>query len=128
MIKVSEVENRVDWNKAVRNLPGHSILQTWEWGQVKSAFGWDPRYFVWRNSSNLIVSAALILVREIRMPVLSTKIKTVYIPQGPLMDWKNHECRDQVLNDIGKFAGSIGAFFIKIRLEKDVCKNCKNEF
>ena len=31
-----------DWNAFLKNYPGPHILQTGEWGELKSAFGWDP--------------------------------------------------------------------------------------
>ena len=29
-----------EWNRSISSLPGAHVLQTWEWGQVKEAFGW----------------------------------------------------------------------------------------
>ena len=34
MIKQNEKLNKSKWNAIIKNLPGVSILQTWEWGEV----------------------------------------------------------------------------------------------
>ena len=38
--------NAEQWNAAIADLPGAHILQTWEWGRVKSEFGWQPHYLL----------------------------------------------------------------------------------
>ena len=39
--------NPLQWNAAITQLPGAHILQTWEWGKVKSQFGWQPTHLLW---------------------------------------------------------------------------------
>jgi len=95
-------------------MPGVSILQTWEWGEVKSKYGWRPEQYIWRDQSGKINAAALILIKEISMPVISKKFRTIYIPQGPLLDWSNTSLRGKVLDDIREFAKDMDVLFIKI--------------
>ena len=38
--------NAETWNALIATLPGVHLLQTWEWGQFKSRWGWTPRYFL----------------------------------------------------------------------------------
>ena len=110
MIAYKQIEDQKIWNHSIQHLPGLSILQTWEWGQVKAGFGWKPRYFLWTDDSDRIVAAALMLIRTLPLPGL----KTIYIPQGPLLDWKDKKLYEQVINDLEAIAKNEGAFSIKI--------------
>jgi lipid II:glycine glycyltransferase (peptidoglycan interpeptide bridge formation enzyme) len=114
VIKKSEIINKSEWNAIIKNLPGISILQTWEWGAVKSKYGWRPEHYIWQDKSGKINAAALILIREISVPVISKKLRTIYIPQGPLLDWSNISLRGKVLDDIREFAKDKDALLIKI--------------
>lgn len=110
----SEIVNELEWNVSISDLPGVSILQTWEWGVVKSNHGWRPKHYVWRDKPGNISAAALVLIREIKVPVISKRIQMIYVPQGPLLDWSNNTLRRTVLDDICGFTRDIGALFIKI--------------
>src|SRR5688572_9593055 len=44
------IGNRVEsnlWNSLISNLPNPHFLQTYEWGQVKTKYGWSTLYAVW---------------------------------------------------------------------------------
>ena len=114
MISQSNVVSKPEWNAIIKDLPGVSILQTWEWGAVKSKYGWRPEHYIWRDQSGKINAAAQILIREISIPVISRKLQTIYIPQGPLLDWSNISLRGKVLDDIREFAQDTDALLIKI--------------
>ena len=68
------------WNSLVSKLPNPHFLQTYEWGQVKAEYGWEPIYLLWdqegkmkeerdvdRLSSSSVQpsAAALVLKRQI---------------------------------------------------------------
>jgi len=122
--------NPVLWNSAISHLSGAHVLQTWEWGKVKSQFGWQPHYLVWfreddqyRLSTNHLperikqkelVAAALTLQRNIRIGGFSHRMGIIYVPKGPLLDWSNSPLRQRVLQDLKEFAQKHGAIFIKI--------------
>ena len=38
------------WNEIIAGLPDPHLLQTWEWGQVKARYGWQPLYLVWTRA------------------------------------------------------------------------------
>jgi len=61
------------WDRFVEDHPEAHILQTSPWGELKSAFGWQPRY-VLRGTVG-----ALVLFR--RLPL---GISIGYIPRGPI--------------------------------------------
>ena len=44
------------WNELIAGLPDPHLLQTYEWGQVKARYGWQPLYLVWmRSKQGLLV-------------------------------------------------------------------------
>ena len=136
------------WNSVISNLPNPHFLQTYEWGQVKAKYGWEPLYAVWdvdgkwkvESDPNLLstfhspVSAALILKRQIIRNGFAARLSILYSPKGPLLDWKNESLRNRVLNDLQSFAKKQGAIFLKMdpdvvlgtgipRSEEDVPEN-----
>jgi peptidoglycan pentaglycine glycine transferase (the first glycine) len=120
--------NPLIWNSTISNLPGVHVLQSWEWGKVKSKYGWQPSYLVWTraddgriNLSNQlpeqteeIVGAALALQRNIRSGGFAHNMGVIYVPKGPMLDWTNNELRQHVLADLREFAQRHSAIFIKI--------------
>ena len=117
------------WNSLVSKLPNPHFLQTYEWGQVKAKYGWEPIYLVWddqgklkeeRNLNNPSSfdfppsAAALILKRQILRNAFAARLSILYAPKGPLLDWSNEPLRNRVLDDLQSFAKKQGAIFLKI--------------
>jgi peptidoglycan pentaglycine glycine transferase (the first glycine) len=125
------VENNF-WNSLISNLPNPHFLQTYEWGQVKSKYGWSPVYAVWTEnqfsvfsdqspltknwllSTEHCLAAALILKRQILQNGFAARLSILYSPKGPLLDWSNEPLRNRVLNDLQSFAKKQGAIFLKM--------------
>jgi lipid II:glycine glycyltransferase (peptidoglycan interpeptide bridge formation enzyme) len=114
------------WNQLIAQLPNPHFLQTYEWGQVKAAYGWQPLYLVWDEagfsvslqSSNLqhstIKAAALVLKKTVPTGGLAARLSILYTPKGPLLDWKDASLRMRVLDDLQRFARQQGAIFLKL--------------
>ena len=102
------------WNEVVASLPGAHVLQTWEWAQVKSHFGWQPDPRLWLDSSGKVVAAAMLLHRAIPIGGFSARLRVIYAPKGPLLDWNEPLLRRCVLDDLAKMAYKQGGIFIKI--------------
>lgn len=118
-----------NWNSIISKLPDPHFLQTYEWGQVKAKYGWEPIYLIWdsegkmneeRDASHLSSfvfppsAAALILKRRIIRNGFAARLSVLYSPKGPLLDWTNESLRDRVLNDLQSFAKKQGAIFLKM--------------
>ncbi len=112
------------WNSLISNLPSPHFLQTYEWGQVKAKYGWEPLYAAWTGSQFSVISdqssvpdncvaAALILKRRIIRNGFAARLSVLYSPKGPLLDWTNDPLRNRVLNDLQSFAKKQGAIFLK---------------
>ena len=116
------------WDQLISQLPTPHLLQTYEWGQVKAKYGWEPTYLTWSNKSyrsckpdqldksdlSDIVAAAMLLKRRIPIGGFAARLNILYIPKGPLMDWSDELLRNRVLDDLQSFAKQQGAIFLKI--------------
>jgi peptidoglycan pentaglycine glycine transferase (the first glycine) len=102
------------WNSLIASLPGAHVLQTWEWGQVKSKFGWEPTYQTWQDERGQTVAAAMVLQRNLSLRGLKLPFCILYVPKGPLCDWGNLALRKRILQDLAEMARRRGAIFIKI--------------
>lgn len=117
------------WNTLISNLPNPHFLQTYQWGQVKAKYGWEPVYLVWdhegrmkeeRDVAHLSSSifqpsaATLVLKRKILRNGFAARLSVLYLPKGPLLDWSNDALRTRVLNDLEIYAKRQGAIFLKM--------------
>ena len=117
------------WNSIISKLPNPHFLQTYEWGQVKAKYGWQPIYLVWDDQGNMKAeidvnrlssfafppsAAALILKRQILRNGFAARLSILYSPKGPLLDWTNEPLRTRVLNDLQSYAKKQGAIFLKM--------------
>ncbi len=118
-----------DWNSLISSLPDPHFLQTHEWGQVKSKYGWSPLYAVWTSDGGFSIftetdqctlpaapctAAALILKRQVLNKGFASRLSVLYAPKGPLLDWSDEPLRNRVLNDLQSFAKKQGAIFLKM--------------
>jgi len=113
-LELADIQNADQWNALIENLPGAHALQSWQWGQVKSQFGWKPYPLLWRDSGGEIQAAALLLQRKTALGRLSLPLSVIYIPRGPLLDWSQRNLVEQVFDDLDEFAQRQGAIFLKI--------------
>jgi lipid II:glycine glycyltransferase (peptidoglycan interpeptide bridge formation enzyme) len=106
--------DKTQWNSLISQLPEPHILQSWEWGYVKSKFGWSPIYKLWGDERRPD-AAALVLERKISIGFFGLNIKIHYVPKGPLLrDWGDQDLVEMVLKDLERLAKKRGAIFIKI--------------
>jgi lipid II:glycine glycyltransferase (peptidoglycan interpeptide bridge formation enzyme) len=130
------------WDRLISTLPNPHFLQTYEWAQVKSKYGWKPIYLLWsdkfdksyrsytsdqldqldlsdqsdlldRSDQSPISAAGLVLKRTVLSRGFASRLCILYAPKGPLLDWSNEALRNRVLNDLQSFAREQGAIFLK---------------
>ncbi|HUH97148.1 MAG TPA: peptidoglycan bridge formation glycyltransferase FemA/FemB family protein [Anaerolineales bacterium] len=119
------------WNQWVASAPHPHFLQTREWAQVKSKYGWQALYLVWREGSfqyaaddgsdplggsnpSTIRAACLVLKRTIFPGGFAGGPCVLYCPKGPLLDWSDESLRHRVLDDLQAFARGQRAVFLKV--------------
>ena len=105
-MSLQSVNDPTRWNTTLAALPYRHVLQTWEWGQFKSRWGWTPRYFL--NEEH---TAAALVLRRTFSPL---KLNILYLPKGPALDYSDGALVDRVLGDLVAVAKRDRAIFIKI--------------
>jgi len=116
---------KTTWNQTLGSLSESHLLQSSQWAEVKTRFGWQPFYLVWDQSGNDLefkvhsedeirgkntVAAALILERK-----AFRGLSVMYVPKGPILqDWSDDQLWQRILSDLENFAKESGAVHIKI--------------
>jgi lipid II:glycine glycyltransferase (peptidoglycan interpeptide bridge formation enzyme) len=113
-VQVLEVTERDLWNKALLKLPYNHVLQSYEWGQFKTQYGWKSLRLLFEEDG-LVQAAASILRRK--FPYLPLCI--MYVPKGPVLDYGDEKLLKLVLDTLEDVARRYHAIFIKI--DPDVC-------
>lgn len=102
----SVIHDPGEWNRITASLPHAHILQSWEWGELKSRYGWRAQRLAWEGGR----AVAQTLTRSAGRGLL----KVMYVPKGPLLDWDDTALRDRVLDDLQRLAQRERAILLKI--------------
>jgi peptidoglycan pentaglycine glycine transferase (the first glycine) len=102
------VTDPTEWNAALATLLSRHVLQSWEWGQFKSRWGWSPRYLLYEESGQTR-GAALILRRTV-----GRFLNILYVPKGPALDYSDAALADRVLGKLAEIAQQDRSIFVKI--------------
>ncbi len=108
------VHESAEWNRLLKNLPNHHLLQSWEWGALKEKYGWKAERMVWCTSAQQPIAAAQILCRHVRLPGLAIRLSVLYCPKGPILDWADSSLRLRVIGDLKRMADHQAAILLKI--------------
>jgi lipid II:glycine glycyltransferase (peptidoglycan interpeptide bridge formation enzyme) len=107
--KIITYPERERWNDFVANSPNSSILQSYEWGELKSYFGWKPIRIVLEEEGKILAGIS-ILKREI--PFIMHSL--FYAPRGPIIDFSNKDLLHNLMDIIEKEADRNHAVSLKI--------------
>lgn len=105
------------WDAAIARLPSPHLLQTWDWAQVKAAYGWTLMPVVWSgalHSGSDYPAAAMVLKRQVLRRGFAVRLCILYVPKGPLLDWGDEPLRTRVLDDLQELARREKAVFLKL--------------
>lgn len=97
------------WNIALAQLPATHVLQTWEWGNFKSRYGWQPDRYLWQEDDRPCAAASVLTRQLSRLPAT-----VMYTPKGPALDYENTALLEQVLAHLESTARQERALFVKI--------------
>jgi peptidoglycan pentaglycine glycine transferase (the first glycine) len=102
------------WNSFVAASPTGHLLQSWQWGQLKAAFGWQA-VRVGVEDGGRLVAGAQVLFRSLlpSFPCLSV----AYVPKGPILDLGDQEVCEALLSAIHRLARQKRAVLLKIEPE-----------
>ena len=110
-ITESQATDPEQWNAALAELPAAHVLQSWEWGALKSRHGWRPGRYLWfGEDADRPCAAGAVLTRQ---PVRWLS-PVMYVPKGPALDYGDPALLMQVLACLEATARRGGALFVKI--------------
>lgn len=106
------------WNEFVASSPYGSILQSYEWGEFKSHFGWQPVRLALKENGKIV--AGISILRRI---IPWTGHCLFYAPRGPVVDFSNKDLLHRLLELVEREADRNHALSLKIDpeiLEEDM--------
>lgn len=108
------VKSADSWMTATEEIGSEHPLQSWIWGSFKERWGWEAFPLVLKiaeKSSDAPASAAAMILKR---KVPKSPFSILYVPKGPLLDYKNPALRRVVLFELESIARQENAIFIKI--------------
>jgi len=78
-ITIRLIEQKAQWDQFLSRTQPHTFLQTWEWGELQRAYGYEPMRFGLYQSNTLIGIALVVVMRARRGTFL-------LCPHGPIFD------------------------------------------
>lgn len=109
-----------DWNQYLEKFPNAHLLQTGKWGELKSAFGWDPLRFILDDGPG-----AQILYR--RLPLGLT---LAYLPK-PTFSHQLSTVSGQFWAEVDAICKKRRAVFLKVELDRwgdEIASNDLSQF
>lgn len=100
---------REKWNEFVAQTTKCPVLQSFEWGELKGRFGWQPIRLAIEEDDK-IVAGISILKKEV--PYIRHAL--FYAPRGPVIDFQNKELTHFLLEAVEKEAEKHHAISLKI--------------
>jgi peptidoglycan pentaglycine glycine transferase (the first glycine) len=106
-VKLATEAQREDWNAFVASAANGHVLQSWEWGAFKAAYGWQPLRLLFYRDGEL-AAAASVLKRA------AGPFSMCYVPKGPIVDYGVPDLAGQVLDAVTALARRHRAIYVKI--------------
>jgi peptidoglycan pentaglycine glycine transferase (the first glycine) len=106
--------NRYIWNRALKRFPNPHILQSWEWGEAKTNFGWDMEPISWGKNPTKPDALGMLLERKVKLTRFLPELRVLYLPRGPILDWKNSNLVQIVLSDLESKTKKNGTILLKM--------------
>lgn len=109
MVQYQLIHDRNLWRDTLLSLPGPHVLQSWDWGEFKSRWGWAVQRLAWRDTGQPLAAAQIL-----RRPIPGTPWSFLYASKGPVLNYKDMALAEGVLAGLEAFARAQKALFIKI--------------
>ena len=106
-VTVCTEDHRERFDAAVAASPRADVLQSWEWGEVKAATGWDPLRLLIEDEQGRARAACSVL----RLTPVRGVPPLLYAPRGPVVAEGDDRALRALLDEIRRRAGN--AFLFK---------------
>ncbi|MBN2057863.1 MAG: peptidoglycan bridge formation glycyltransferase FemA/FemB family protein [Candidatus Saganbacteria bacterium] len=97
------------WNDFVAASRSSPILQSFEWGELKSLFSWEPLRIAVEDNGKLVAGVSIL---KKKIPYIGYSV--FYAPRGPLVSLANREQVEFLLSAIEEEADAYKAISLKI--------------
>lgn len=104
-----QVTDRSQWDAALASLPLAHVLQTWDWGDFKSRWGWQPTRLLFEKDGGPLAAAQVLRRRLPRTP-----LSVAYVPKGPALDYNDTTPLIQVLSALEQWTRQQRSLLVKI--------------
>ncbi len=108
-VRIVQVTDRSQWDAALASLPKAHVLQTWDWGDFKSRWGWHPSRLLFEEEGQPLAAAQIL-----RRQLLRTPLSVSYGPKGPALDYDDNALLVQVLTSLERQNRQLRSLFVKI--------------
>jgi lipid II:glycine glycyltransferase (peptidoglycan interpeptide bridge formation enzyme) len=106
-MKVEEITDKTIWEEFVSKQPMAPFLQSWAWGDFQQSIGHKVLRLGWEKGERLVAVALLSLDHS--------KLGNIaYVPYGPILDWRDTQLVEKVLQDLREKAVGVGADFLRV--------------
>ncbi|MEA3345117.1 MAG: peptidoglycan bridge formation glycyltransferase FemA/FemB family protein [Chloroflexota bacterium] len=109
VMRLVPIEDRREWNQVLAQFPQGHLLQSYEWGEVKGRWGWQPLRFLLREGGERLAVASVL-----RRPVPHTPFCLLYVPKGPAFDYEDLSLWPKVLGTLEELSRRQKAIWLKI--------------
>jgi len=109
MFNLETTHDPAVWERILVSLPTTHALQSWNWGEFKSRWGWQAERLLWFKHDTPVAAAQIL-----RRAIPRTPWSFLYVSKGPALDYGNPALAAQVLADLESYARRTRALFIKI--------------
>lgn len=109
---IARERDRECWNAFVAASPFGHVLQSWEWGEIKAAGGWDIVRLGLRDGESIRAAA------QVQIRALPYGVGTIaYVPKGPVLDYGDPRVLPKMLGVLRDFATRHSLLSLKIEPE-----------
>ena len=108
-VRVRPVTQRAEWDAVLSGLPHAHVLQSWDWGDFKGRWGWQPVRWLFEQGDRPVAAAQLLHRRLGRLP-----LKVTYVPRGPAMNYADLSLVEAVLGALEVDARARHSLWLKI--------------
>ena len=108
-MEIRILQDAEEWDRLLLRFPYNHPLQSYEWGMVKSHFGWQAHPCLLEEGGSPMGMALILTKRWGFLPW-----KVMYVPRGPVLDYGDEGAIESVLSFIEAKAREEKAIFAKI--------------
>ena len=98
------------WNRVLTAQADASFMQSWEWGELKQRFGWQPHRLRLTSGKGTDLGVMQVLIK--RPHALGPAF--AYVPRGPVLDWTDAALVDFALDTLERRLLKEGCAFVRI--------------